>query len=142
MTRLPNRPFALLAAFLLLLLAAACATTGTRTGEAAAPLPEGPTGTLEGTVTDAYGSGVGGAHITVHHPSYARKWTGRTDMEGNFLLLDLPAGDGFKVTVSTPPFWTTTLRGISISAGKTTTLTVVRRLGHKGGPMSPPGSED
>jgi len=139
MARLRTLPtFSLALAILALLALAACAGGARTPGPDLPPAsPAGPTGTLEGTVSDASGSAIGGAHITVHNPGFGRKWTARADMDGNFLLLDLPAADGYRVTVSTLPFWTITLKDISVAAGKTTRLAVVRRLGHKGGPLNP-----
>jgi len=126
-------------ALLALLLLAACSGPSTRTPgpEGASASPAGPTGTLEGTITDSDGSAIGGARVTVRNDLFGRKWKAQADMDGDFLLLDLPAADGYRVTVSTPPFWTTTLKDISVTAGKTTRLTVVRRLGHRGGPLNP-----
>lgn len=134
----PARTAAFILLTALLLALAACATSGSRDpGEQAqAPAPGGPTGRIEGSVSDIDGSPIAGCRITVTHSG--RKWTATADDDGRFILVDLPALDGYKVTLSTPPFWTTTYRNISVTAGQPSKLDVVRRMTQRGGPMTAP----
>lgn len=136
----PARPVALALLAALLLALVACASSSSRSAAEAAdqpPLPEGPRGRIEGTVFDVDGSPIQGCRITLYHSGLGRKWHAQADEDGRFLLVDLPVLDEYKLTLSTPPFWTTTLRHISVRVGEATRLDVVRRLEQGGGPLTP-----
>jgi len=132
------RVLALLASVALL---ASCATasrqpTAARDTSSFAEATEGPTGRIEGTVTEQDGSPIGGCRVTVSHPVSGRKWKAQADMEGNFLVFNLPEGGGYRITFSTPPIWRTTMKSIEVKAGQATRLQVVRRLLRGQGPLS------
>ncbi len=127
-------------ATLLVVLSFACAAgreRGAATGEGSGALPPGPVGGIAGYVSDADGSPVMGAHMKVSHPGFGRNWTTRADSDGKYSFSGLPAVDGYTMTVSTPPFWITTLRDLAVRAGEVTTVNVTRRLPKHPGPLTP-----
>ena len=132
------RILALLASVALI---AGCATSSRQPAaaqdpSASAAVADGPTGRIEGTVAEQDGSPIGGCRVTVSHPVSGRKWKAQADMEGNFLVFNLPEGSGYRVTFSTPPIWRTTLKSIEVKAGQATRLQIVRRLLRGHGPLS------
>ncbi len=100
-------------------------------------LPPGPTGGIAGYVSDSDGSPIMGAHVKVSHPGFGRNWTTQADSDGKYSFSGLPAVDGYAMTVSTPPFWITTLKEITVRADEVTTVNVTRRLTQHPGPLTP-----
>ena len=135
------RKFALTAlAAIALVLFSACATGHGRnatTGEGDGGLPPGPAGGIAGYISDSDGSPIMGARIKVSHPGFGRHWTTQADSDGKYSVSGLPAVDGYTMTVSTPPFWITTLRDLAVKAGEVTTVNVTRRLPQHPGPLTP-----
>ncbi len=130
---------AVLAAISLVLLFACAAQHGRSpsSGEAGQALPSGPTGGIAGYISDGDGSPIMGAHIKLSHAGFSRHWTTQADSDGKYSFSGLPAVDGYSMTVSTPPFWVTTLRDLAVKAGAVTEGNVTRRLPQHPGPLTP-----
>jgi hypothetical protein len=124
----------------LLVLLFACAAQQGRSpssGEAVEALPPGPTGGIAGYISDADGNPVMGARVKLSHAGFSRHWTTQADSDGKYSFSGVPAVDGYSMTVSTPPFWVTTLRDLAVRPDAVTEVNVTRRLTQHPGPLTP-----
>jgi hypothetical protein len=86
------------------------------------------TGKITGVVTDSSGAAIPHAAVTVRGPALMAPRTVMTQVDGTFLVDQLPIGI-YEVTVTTPGFKTYVQRGVVINAGFTATLTVSLDVG-------------
>src|SRR5262249_12874782 len=80
--------------------------------------------TLEGTVQDMSGAGVGGSGATVRETDTGLVRTTRSDLVGSFRLTDLPIGT-YEVRVDSPGFAPYVHAGVTLAIGQTGHLLVV-----------------
>lgn len=101
----------------LVLMSTVVALTGLRVPAFAA---EATTGTIAGTVLDAAGNPVSGAHVVATAPS--GRYEARTDARGRFALLGVTP-DSYDVTVDQAQFQQAQRNGNTVIPGQTTTVT-------------------
>ena len=86
------------------------------------------TGGLQGTVKDATGAVVGGAHVVVKSPALAGDKALDTDSSGYYRFANLPPGT-YAIEVSAKGFKTVKREGIGLEIGHLPTLDLVMEVG-------------
>ena len=76
------------------------------------------TGSIGGTVTDAVGSTVVNAEVTVRNVATGEAHVTKTDVSGIYLVPSLPSGT-YRVEVKSPGMQTTAATGVELSVGST-----------------------
>jgi hypothetical protein len=85
----------------LVLILLICALTGIGHAQQAAALVSGGSSSISGTVLDANGAALSGAHVMLATPNGARVSTQLSGSNGEFAFDELPTGN-FKLTVTSP----------------------------------------
>jgi hypothetical protein len=84
-------------------------------------LAQGDRGTVSGIVTDAAGSVVAGARVTVTNTEMGTQNSTVTTSAGAYSIPELPAGT-YSITLVAPGFSTLVRKGITVSVGETATV--------------------
>lgn len=88
---------------------------------------------LTGQVTDSTGAAIPGATITVTGPALqVPSVTGRTDNEGHYTIVDLPAPGTYQISFQMRGFQTLVQSGVNLTVGLTGKLDAVLKLGEVG----------
>jgi hypothetical protein len=82
------------------------------------------TGSIHGTVVDEEGNFLPGATVTLSGPKVMGTKTYVTSQTGKFRFPALLPGEDYQVRVEMPGFKTTTRKGLIVSVGKTTEITI------------------
>jgi len=85
--------------------------------------------TIVGTVADATGAVVPGATVVLMNPATGKVYKTVSGADGAYTLADIPAGPGYKETVSRDGFQTTVLTGIYMNVGTTRSQNVKLAVG-------------
>ena len=93
-----------------------------------AALAQTTVSTIEGTVKDAQGSVVAGAHIVVKSPALSVERTATSDAQGFYRITALPAGN-YSLSVSGSGFATRTFDNIELTLNRTLTLDLPLEVG-------------
>ncbi len=89
------------------------------------------TATLKGTVTDASGSAVPNAKVSVKNQNTGVEWNAQSDSDGNYLVASLPVGT-YRISVTAEGFQTSIANGLKLDVS----TTVVQNFGLKVGEVS------
>jgi len=80
-----------------------------------------PKGTINGAITDLQtGSVIADAAVTVSPGNY----TSETNQNGEYIINDIPAGDGYTVTVASLIYLSNSAAEVSVTTGDTTTVDI------------------
>ena len=90
-----------------------------------------PTGTLNGRVTDPKGGVLTGAQVIVVNPAQGISRSTVTNGNGLYVLSDLPAGS-YELTIAENGFALRKVRGITLAAGRTTTVDTAMQVAGTG----------
>lgn len=82
------------------------------------------TGTISGTVLDSEGNALPGCTVTVTGIALQGKMTFVTTEAGAFRFPALPPGTGYTLTLEMPGFKTVVRKGLNVSIGKATSITI------------------
>ncbi len=86
------------------------------------------TGGLQGTVKDASGAVIGGAHVVVKSPALAGDKSLDTDSTGYYRFANLPPGV-YSIQVSSKNFKTVKREGVNLEVGHLPTLDLTLEVG-------------
>ena len=89
-----------------------------------AALATGPTGSVRGTVVDRHGQPVPGASLRLSGPALPHALRTASDLKGAFLFASVPEGKGYELHVSAVGYTRLGLRGVAVSGGRETKLSV------------------
>ena len=84
--------------------------------------------TIEGTIKDAQGSVVSGAHVVVKSPSLGIERTATSDANGFYRVTALPAGN-YSLSISHSGFATRTFDNVELAVNRTLTLDIPLDVG-------------
>jgi hypothetical protein len=84
--------------------------------------------TIEGTIRDAQGSMVSGAHVVVKSPALGIERTATSDASGFYRITALPAGN-YSLTISHTGFSTRTFDDVELTVNRTLTLDIPLEVG-------------
>jgi hypothetical protein len=80
---------------------------------------------IEGLVTDASGSPLAGAIVTMRDADTGLSRSARTDVAGEFRMRNIPIGYNYSASASSSGFSTETVEGLSVNLGKTASVNFV-----------------
>ena len=86
-------------------------------------------GTIRGRVSDATGSVVADAAVTAKSPHVGGTFSGLTEKDGDYRIVDLPPADDYTVTVEKPGFSRLEQPGVVVRAGSNTTADLTLQVG-------------
>ncbi len=86
------------------------------------------TGTLRGKVVDNEGNALPGVTVTVEGPALLGKVAYVTTEAGMFRFPSLPPGSGYQLTLELPGFNTIIRKGLIVSVGKATAVTITMAM--------------
>jgi outer membrane receptor protein involved in Fe transport len=81
-------------------------------------------GSVSGTVTDETGAVVPGVSVEISGPDLQGVRTSITDAQGRYRFLNIPAGDGYKVTATMSGFQTTSRGALHVFLGQEATVNI------------------
>lgn len=91
----------------------------------------GDTGTVRGLVRDTAGRAIEGATIELDSPDFSA--TVQTDVDGRFIIENVPAGRNYTITASSPGMESDTRTGITVEPDATVNLTFTLSTSPGGG---------
>ena len=86
-------------------------------------------GEFTGTVTDPSQAAIPGVTVTAIETSTGRKWSARTNDEGIFRLISLPAGSIYEITLEAQGFKTAKRENLTLDVGETRRVDVTLEVG-------------
>ena len=87
-------------------------------------------GSIRGRIADSSGSVVQAATVLAHSPNVAGSFTGVTDAEGNYRLLDLPPANDYTVTAEKSGFSKFERKSVIVRAGLNIALDIDLTVGN------------